>query len=95
MPFVPKTYDVNSPQAKFYSSSAVVGSRGYNSKIISYYAYNPNSIISGAVDMLLHTEEIFGGKIYSRTISGSNYPKQWPLYDYSVTYDPWEEATYS
>lgn len=87
MPLVPKTYEVNSKSAKFYSSTAIVGSKGYNPTVIEYY---------NVADQLIRVEEVFDGHIYSQTISGSTYSGVWPDgLAYSITYNPWDEATYS
>lgn len=86
MPLVPKTYEMNIRSAKFYSSSAVVGSKGYNPTVIEYYNVD---------DQLVRVEEIFEGHIYSQTISGTTYSGVWPTYSYSITYNPWNDATYS
>jgi hypothetical protein len=76
---VPKTYDRNIKSAKYYSS-AVVGEKGYNPTII--YGYD-------ASDNLVQKEEIFQGKKWVQTISGSGYGPPTTF----VTYDPWEEDT--
>lgn len=87
MALVPKTYEMNIKSAKFYSSSAVVGSKGYNPTVVEYY---------NAADQLIRVEEIFDGHIYSQTISGSTYSGVWPGgFSYSITYNAWDEATYS
>lgn len=87
MPLVPKTYEVNARSAKFYSSTAIVGGKGYNPTIVEYY---------NIADQLIRVEEIFDGHIYSQTISGSTYSGVWPDgLAYSITYNPWDVATYS
>jgi len=84
-----KTYERNTPESKFYSS-VIIGSKGYNPTITNYFA-----TVSGGGDVLVRVEEVFNGVLFSQTISGSDYPKQWPAYDYSITYDAWESTTYS
>ena len=79
-----KLYERNIASAKFYQSSAHIGSKGYNPKRIEYY---------GSDNKLVRIEEIFDGKKYGQTISGSNYVQQWPNYSYSITYYPWDETT--
>lgn len=79
------TYERNLRSPKFYST-AVVGRKGYNPTIIEYYDSSDN---------LLRIEEIWDDAEYTRTISGSGFATQWPTYDYSITYNPWEETTYS
>jgi hypothetical protein len=59
---------------------------GYNPEITEYYT------ISGA---LVRFEEVFDGVVYGRTISGSLFDAQWPTYSYSITYNAWDETTYS
>lgn len=81
-------YERNTPSPKFYST--VVGHEGYNPTITNYYI-----TVSGGDDKLVRVEEVFRGKMFARTISGSNYAQQWPNYSYSVTYDAWEETTVS
>jgi len=83
MPLVPKTYNRNLRSPKFYST-AIEGKMGYNPTIVEYYN---NS------DELLKTEEIWRGKKYSQTISGSNYANH--TVSYTVTYQAWEETTVS
>jgi len=78
-----KLYDRNIPDAKFYQSSAHIGAKGYNPTRIEYY---------GSDDKIVRIEEIFDGKKYAQTISGSGYAQQWPNYSYSITYYPWEEV---
>jgi len=79
---MPKIYDRNIPGSKFYSS-AVVGRKGFNPMKIEYY---------GSDNKLVRVEEIFDGRKYGQTISGSNYAQQWPNYSYSITYYPWDET---
>ena len=55
MPFVPKTYDVNSPQAKFHSTV-------YNPKIVEH---------RNASGDVVKIEESFDGRMYTQTISGT------------------------
>ncbi len=85
MPLVPQTYDRNLRSPKYYESTAV-GAAGYNPEITMYYT---------SADELVRVEEVWRGKQYSQTISGSNYSEQWPSYSYSVTYNAWEETTVS
>jgi len=85
MPAGTQTYERNLQSPKFYSS-AIVGRFGYNPIRTEYYS---------SADELLHIEETFDGKMYSQTISGSTFAEQWPSYTYSITYDGWEETTYS
>jgi hypothetical protein len=85
MPAVTETYERNLQSPKFYSS-AVVGRYRYNPTIIEYY---------GSDDALVRIEEIFDGVMMAQTISGSGYAEQWPSYTYSITYQAWEETTYS
>lgn len=80
-----KIYDRNIPGSKFYST-ARIGHKGYNPKIIMYYDNSDN---------LIRIEEIFGNKKYGQTISGSNFAQNWPNYSYKVVYNPWIETTYS
>jgi len=84
MPLVPKTYDRNNQDAKFYSTA--IGGSGYNPEITMYY--------DGA-DNLLRIEEVWRGVKHSQTISGTTYSGQWPTYNYSITYSAWEETTIS
>ena len=86
MPFVPKTYDRNLKSSKFYSSTAVIGKKGYNPDITLYYDSSDN---------LVRVEEVFKGIMYSQTISGSNYAQQWPNYTYSVKHNAWDTTTVS
>ena len=79
------TYERNLRSPKFYDD-ADVGRMGYNPEITEYYT------ISGA---LIRVEEIFDGVMYARTISGSNFGPQWPTYSYKITYNAWDETTYS
>jgi len=90
MPLVPKTYDRNLRSSKFYSSTAIVGKKGYNPVVTEYY----NSV-SGADDVLVRVEEVFEGTMNAQTISGSSYAQQWPSYDYSVVYNAWATTTVS
>lgn len=82
MPLVPKTYDRNTQDPKFYSTA--VGSEGYNPEITMYYNDS---------DELLKIEEIWRGKKHTQTISGSNYANH--TINYSVTYSAWVETTVS
>lgn len=84
MPFVPKTYDRNTKDPKFYSTA--VGSEGYNPEITRYY---------NSADELVRVEEVWRGSKYSQTISGTTYSGQWPSYSYSITYSAWVETTVS
>jgi hypothetical protein len=79
------TYERNLRSPKFYST-VDVGRMGYNPEITEYYT------VSGA---LIRVEEIFDGVTYTRTISGSNFGSQWPVYDHSITYSAWDETTIS
>lgn len=78
-----QTYDRNTPSPKFYST-AVVGHDGYNPEITYYYNNN---------DELLMVDEIWRGKKFTQTISGSNYANY--IVSYRVTYSAWEETTVS
>ena len=80
MPFVPKTYDRNIPSHKDIVLT------GYNPDITIYY---------GSDDNIVHVREIWRGKQYDQTVSGTNYAQYWPTYGYSVTYFAWEETTVS
>jgi len=84
MPLVPKTYNRNTRDPKFYVYSTAVGSEGYNPEITMYYN-NSNE--------LLKIEEVWRGTKYTQTISGSNYANH--TIDYSVTYSAWVETTVS
>lgn len=84
MPFVPKTYNRNTPSPKYYSTA--VGADGYNPAVTIYY---------GSDDNVVHIKEVWRGKQYDQTVSGTNYAQQWPTYSYSVTYNAWEETTVS
>jgi len=84
MPLVPKTYDRNTKDTRFYAGSTVVGSMGYNPEITKYY---------NSADELLRIEEVWCGEKYTQTISGSAYANQ--TVDYSVTYSAWEKTTVS
>jgi len=84
MPNYTQGYDRNTPSPKFYST--VVGHEGYNPVITNYY---------DVVDNLVRTEEVFRGKMFAQTISGTTYSGQWPSYSYSITYNAWEETTVS
>jgi len=88
MPFVPKTYNRNLRSSKFYSSTAIVGRKGYNPVVTEYY----NTVVSGEDDHLVRVEEVFEGTTYSQTVSGSNYTQQWPSYDYSLVYNAWTSS---
>ena len=90
MPFVPKTYERNLRSSKFYSSTAIVGRKGYSPVVTEYY-----NTVSGADDHLVRVEEVFEGTMYAQTISGSNYAQQWPNYDYNVVYGAWATTTVS
>jgi len=82
MPLVPKTYDRNLQKPKYYSTA--VGSDGYNPQI-TYYYNNANE--------LLRIEEVWRGKKYTQTISGSNYANH--IINYNVVYGSWVETTVS
>ena len=84
MPLVPKTYDRNTKDPKFYSTA--VGSEGYNPEVTMYY---------NIADELVRIEEIWRGVKHSQTISGTTYSGQWPSYSYSITYSAWVETTVS
>jgi hypothetical protein len=84
MPFVPKTYNRNIPSPKYYSTT--VGHEGYNPDITIYY---------GSDDNIVHITEVWRGKKYDQTVSGSCYAEYWPSYTCSVTYFAWEETTIS
>ena len=84
MALVPKTYDRNLRSPKYYSTA--VGNEGYNPDIIIYY---------GSDDNVVRVEEVWRGKMYAQTASGTNYAQQWPNYTYSVTFNAWEETTVS
>jgi len=84
MPLVPKTYNRNLQSPKFYSTA--VGHTGYNPTITTYHDSGDN---------LVRIEEVWRGKRYSQTISGTAYVQQWPSYTYSITYNAWEETTVS
>jgi hypothetical protein len=75
-------YDRNTPSPKFYST--VVGHEGYNPETTYYYNNN---------DELLGIEEVWRGKKYTQTISGSSYANH--TVSYSITYGAWEETTVS
>lgn len=76
---VPKTYERNIKSAKYYSS-AVVGKSGYNPVITYHY---------DASDNLVQIDEVFQGKKWIQTISGSGYGPATT----TVIYSPWEEDT--
>jgi hypothetical protein len=73
----------NLKSPKFYSTSSASGKEGYNPQIKVYY---------GSDDNLVRVEETWRGKVWSQTISGSNYAQQWPNYSYYEVYNPWEES---
>jgi hypothetical protein len=77
MPFVPQTYEVNSPRAKFHSTVDT-----YNPTVVEYY---------NASNDLVKTEEIFGGKKYTQTISGTT--THTGSSTHTVTYNAWVETT--
>lgn len=79
---MPKTYDRNTKDPKFYSTA--VGSEGYNPEITMYYNNN---------NELLKIEEIWRGVKHSQTVSGSNYANH--TISFSLTYGAWEETTVS
>jgi len=76
---VPKTYERNIKSAKYYSS-AVIGSKGYNPTITYYY---------DAASNLVQIDEVWQGKKWIQTISGSGYGPPTT----TVIYSPWEEDT--
>lgn len=82
MPFVPKTYDRNTKEPKFYPYSTAEGSQSYNPEITMFY---------NSSDELLKTEEVWRGRKFTQTISGSAYASQ--TISYSVTYSAWEETS--
>ena len=83
MPSTSKTYTRNLRKGKFYTDIPI-GSEGYNPIIIE--SYNSGNEI-------LKIEEIWRGKKYTQTISGSKYTNQ--TIDYTVTHNLWEVTTYS
>ena len=84
MPFVPKTYNRNTKDPKFYVYSTAMGSEGYNPEITRHY---------NSADELLKIEEVWRGSKYTQTISGSDYTNH--IISYSVTYSAWVETTVS
>jgi len=85
MPLLPKTYVGNLPSPKYYST-AITGKEGYNPIITVYYGSDNN---------IVRVKEVWRGKAWAQTISGSNYVQQWPNYTYSETFSAWEETTVS
>lgn len=81
---MPKTYDRNTKEPKFYSTA--VGSVGYNPTITVYY---------GSDDNIVRVVEVWRGESWAQTISGSTYVQQWPNYSYTETFNSWEEVTVS
>jgi hypothetical protein len=81
---MPKTYDRNTKDPKFYSTA--VGSGGYNPISTVYY---------GSDDNIVRIVEVWRGKVWAQTISGSTYVQQWPNYSYTETFNSWEEVTVS
>jgi hypothetical protein len=81
---MPKTYDRNTKEPKFYSTA--VGSGGYNPTITVYY---------GSDDNIVRVKEVWRGEAWAQTISGSTYAQQWPNYSYTETFNAWEETTVS
>lgn len=79
---MPKTYDRNTKDPKFYSTA--VGSEGYNPEVIMYYNSN---------NELLKIAEIWRGVMHTQTISGSNYANH--TVSFSLTYSAWEKTTVS
>jgi hypothetical protein len=77
MPLVPKTYEVNSPQAKFRSTVEI-----YNPTIVEHY---------DASNDMVRRDEIFDGKMYSQTISGTTTHTGTAIS--TVTYSAWVETT--
>jgi hypothetical protein len=86
MPLVPKNYNRNTKDPKFYIYSTAEGSEGYNPETTMYY---------NAADELVRIEEVWRGVKHSQTISGTTYSGQWPSYSYSITYSAWVETTVS
>ena len=68
-----------------------MGGKGFNPQIKYYYGTNDETeLIRVEQRFQLGTDEI---GLWSQTISGSAYTKQWPAYDHYIIYEPWEEAT--
>lgn len=79
---MPKTYDRNTQDPKFYSTA--VGHEGYNPEVIMSY---------NSANELLKIEEIWRGVTHVQTVSGTAYANN--TISYSVTYNAWEETTVS
>jgi len=84
MPLLPKTYNRNTQEPKFYSTAA--GREGYNPVTTIYY---------GSDDNIVRIVEVWREETWAQTISGSTYAQQWPSYSYSETYNSWELVTVS
>lgn len=73
------------PEAEAKFGSTVGGGAHYNPEITYYY---------NAADVVIKIEEVYDGKKFTQTISGTgNYSNQ--VVSYYATYSAWEETTVS